>query len=89
MLHVYISGFVQGIGYRQFVKNKALELNLKGWVKNLPDTRVEAVFVGEEKNLEKMIEYLKKGPFLSFFKVIKLDWNSKERVDTMDFEIIK
>ncbi|KKQ74006.1 MAG: Acylphosphatase [Candidatus Woesebacteria bacterium GW2011_GWB1_38_5b] len=89
MLHVYISGFVQGIGYRQFVKNKALELNLKGWVKNLPDTRVEAVFVGEEKNLEKMIEYLKKGPFLSVVKDIKLDWNSKERVDTMDFEIIK
>ena len=42
---------------------------------------------GTQANL--LIEYLKKGPFLSVVKDIKLDWNSKERVDTMDFEIIK
>lgn len=63
--HVFISGFVQGVGFRHFIKRTAQELGLKGWVRNLPDGRVDALFQGEKGLIEKMIKFCKKGPFLS------------------------
>ncbi len=89
MVHVYISGFVQGIGFRQYIKYKAKELNISGWVKNLPDGRVEAVFAGDRSNLEKMIEICKKGPFLAEVKKVEVDWSSALKLDTIGFEVIK
>lgn len=89
MLHVYISGFVQGIGFRQFIRYKARKLNINGWVKNLPDGRVEAVFDGSRLNLEKMIEICKKGPFLSEVEKVEVDWNYKNTTELFGFNIIK
>lgn len=96
MVHVYITGFVQGIGFRQFVKHNARKLDLNGWVRNLPasrqggpDGRVEAVFDGNRENIEKIIELCKKGPFLSEVKNVEIDWNSPIKLDTIGFEIIK
>ena len=57
--HVFISGFVQGVGFRQFVKRSAIKLGLTGWVKNLSDNRVEAVFAGTKEQIEKTIEFYK------------------------------
>jgi len=87
MLHVFVSGYVQGIGYRQFVKTKAQELNLAGWVRNLPDGRVEAVFAGESYNIQKMLEYLKKGPFLAEVKEIKTEEIEDQKFNS--FEIVE
>lgn len=70
-VHVFISGLVQGVFFRQNTKEKALEVGLKGWVKNLQDGRVEAVFEGEEEKIEEMIEWLKEGPILA--KVEKIE----------------
>jgi len=47
-VRIYVSGRVQGVFYRSNTRKKALELGLKGWVRNLPDGRVEAVVEGEE-----------------------------------------
>lgn len=88
MIHVYVSGFVQGIGFRQFVKRNARKLNLRGWVRNLPDGRVEAVFEGEAPTLKKMIGLCRRGPFLSEVKNVEVDWNYKEEA-FRGFEIIK
>lgn len=60
--HVYISGRVQGVGFRHFVLTKARELGLKGWVRNLYDGRVEGVFVGNKNDVEQMLKLIKKGP---------------------------
>lgn len=60
--HVYILGRVQGVGFRASVKRKAQQLNIKGWVKNLFDGRVEAVFSGEKGNVKEIINYVRKGP---------------------------
>jgi acylphosphatase len=60
--HVFVSGFVQGVFYRSWAEQTARGLGLKGWVRNLPDGRVEAVFEGERSRVGKMLELCRKGP---------------------------
>lgn len=64
-VHVYISGRVQGVFFRAHTRDKARSLGLKGWVKNLWDGRVEAIFEGEEEKVEEMIKWCHKGPRFS------------------------
>lgn len=59
--HVIFSGFVQNVSFRDFVKTNADKLGVKGYVKNLPDDTVEAVFEEEEKIIDKLIEKCKEG----------------------------
>jgi acylphosphatase len=61
-VHMFISGRVQGVFYRSSSRRKALELGLTGWVRNLPDGRVEIVVEGEEDQVEKLIDWCRKGP---------------------------
>jgi acylphosphatase len=65
--HVYISGRVQGVGFRAFTAKTAQKMNLTGWVKNLSDGRVEAVFSGQQEDVEEILEAVHKGP--SFARV--------------------
>ncbi len=60
--HLYISGRVQGVGYRAYFMKHARKLGLKGWVKNRVDGRVEAVIDGDKDQLKMMVEYARKGP---------------------------
>ena len=57
-----ISGTVQGVFFRQFVKESADKFNLKGFVRNLDNGDVEVVVEGDSDNIQKMIEVCKKGP---------------------------
>lgn len=61
-VHVYICGTVQGVGYRYSTLEMAQRLGLKGWVRNLPDDRVEAVFEGEPATIEQMLAWCRQGP---------------------------
>ncbi len=54
-LHVFFSGTVQGVGFRQFIRYVARKQRVTGWIMNLPDGRVEAVFQGEKKSIEHVI----------------------------------
>ena len=60
--HCFISGKVQGVFYRQSTKEQALAYNITGWVKNLPDGRVEALIAGEEQHVMDMLRWLPIGP---------------------------
>ena len=53
--HVLVSGRVQGVGFRWYAREKAEELGLAGWVRNLPDGRVEAWLEGEEEAVTAML----------------------------------
>lgn len=60
--HIFVSGKVQGVFFRSSTRDKALELGIAGWVRNLGDGRVEAVFEGNQENVEKMVEWCRRGP---------------------------
>ena len=60
--HVRISGQVQGVFFRDSTRQKAEELNLVGWVKNLSDGRVEAVFEGPPDAVKEMLRWCEEGP---------------------------
>lgn len=51
---------------------------LSGWVKNLPDGRVEAIFVGSKEKIEEMISLCKKGPFLAEVENVEVFWEEQE-----------
>ena len=59
---VRIAGRVQGVFFRDSTREKAEGLGLAGWVRNLPDGRVEALFEGTSRNVGEMIEWCKEGP---------------------------
>lgn len=58
----YVSGFVQGVGFRNFVQHAAERLGLHGYVRNLPDGRVEAYAIGPSEDLAKLRAALERGP---------------------------
>ena len=60
--HVYVSGRVQGVFFRTEAQDEATRLCVTGWVRNLPDGRVEAVFEGERDRVERLVEFCKRGP---------------------------
>lgn len=61
-VHVYISGRVQGVFFRAETQRAAMGFNLTGWVRNVPDGRVEAVFEGEDASVDKMLAWCYVGP---------------------------
>jgi acylphosphatase len=60
--HIYISGRVQGVGFRANARQKAQSIGVKGWIKNLFDGRVEAVVEGDKETVSQMMKFLKRGP---------------------------
>jgi len=78
--HIIVKGRVQGVFFRSHTSDKARELNLTGWVKNLPSGEVEAVFEGERENVEKMIKWCHSGPpqaYVTEVKVERQDYTGK------------
>lgn len=86
--HIWVSGFVQGVGFRAFTQREARKRSLVGWVKNLPDRRVEAVIQGPEESIRELITALEKGSYFSDVKNIVVEWEEKEEVGD-DFVIIR
>jgi acylphosphatase len=60
--HVLVSGKVQGVFFRSETSYEARKRGLNGWVRNLPDGRVEAQFEGEEESVKEIIEFCRRGP---------------------------
>jgi acylphosphatase len=71
--HVLVSGVVQGVGYRYSTVEQAQKYGLDGWVRNLPDGRVEAVFEGAQTTVEAMIRWCWKGPATAKVKDIAVE----------------
>ncbi len=85
-LHVQISGFVQGVGFRYFVMTQARSLDLKGWVRNLVNGDVEVLAQGDETRLQLFLEHLRRGPMRSNVTSARVDWPENDRTYN-EFEI--
>jgi len=74
--HVFVSGRFQGVFFRSETKRHADRHDVKGWVRNLPDSRVEAVFEGDKEGVEALIEFCKHGPSGARVTNIHLAWET-------------
>ncbi len=84
-LYARVYGYVQGVGFRYFVRLHAKRLGIKGYAKNMPDGTVEVVAEGYEESLNKLLEALKKGPALA--EVEKVEYKFEEyKGEFSDFE---
>jgi acylphosphatase len=72
-VHVIVEGRVQGVGYRAFVEREAKARGLRGWVRNRSDGSVEAVFAGEEEEVQSMIVACHRGPRMSVVRAVRTD----------------
>lgn len=70
-LHLRIHGRVQGVGFREAMRNEAQRLGIQGWVRNCTDGTVEAVMVGGHGAVAAMLDWCRKGPPLA--RVEKID----------------
>jgi acylphosphatase len=74
--HVFVSGRVQGVFFRSETKHEAESRGVKGWVRNLSDGRVEAVFEGEEEAVKAVIEFCRRGPLEAIVASVDLAWEN-------------
>ena len=74
-LQATVYGRVQGVFFRAFVTRWATELNVAGYVRNLPDGAVEVRAEGEKQQLEKLVDYLKEGPPAARVSQVATSWS--------------
>ena len=75
-LHAWVGGSVQGVGFRMFVQEQAIRLNIKGWVRNRWDGRVEVVAEGKRNHLDQFLGQLRRGPRSAHVSELDFDWQS-------------
>lgn len=85
-VNIFVSGSVQGVFFRMETKNKAKELGLFGWVRNLADGRVEILTEGEKDKLEELVSWARKGPDSARVDDLEIDWQ-QFKGEFKDFEI--
>jgi acylphosphatase len=87
-VHAHFSGIVQGVYFRASTKRQAERLGLKGWVRNLPDGRVEAWIEGERSDIGSLLEYCQTGIRGATVDLVEID-ESEATGDHPVFEIVR
>ena len=81
-IHCFVSGKVQGVWFRASTQDKAKELGLTGWARNLADGRVEVIACGDREKIDELHEWLKLGPELAEVSEVmreEIEWQEHER----------
>ena len=73
-VHVFVTGRVQGVGFRAFACRKAAQHGLTGWVKNVPDGQVESEAQGVREDVDRFLTDLTQGPAFSSVDQVEVDW---------------
>lgn len=84
-VHLIVRGKVQGVYYRAYTQELAVELGLSGWVQNCPDGTVEICAEGAKSQLDKLITWCRKGPPAAKVEDVAVKWVTPE--NTKLFEI--
>jgi acylphosphatase len=77
--HVRVQGAVQGVFFRVETRDRARSLGVSGWVRNVQDGAVEAVFEGPEERVESMVEWCRRGPAGARVESVDVDWEDPVR----------
>lgn len=85
-VRLYLSGVVQGIFFRAFVKENAEKYNVKGFVRNLEDGRIEVFLEGDLESVDKMIELCQKGPKYSQIQGVEI--KEEKLQDFREFKVL-
>ncbi|ELZ17885.1 acylphosphatase [Haloterrigena salina JCM 13891] len=84
--HVFVSGTVQGVYYRANTRDTARERGVDGWVKNLDDGRVEAIFEGPEDAVEGMIEWCHTGSPAADVEDVEVEYEEPRGEDGFEIQ---
>jgi len=87
LLHLYVTGRVQGVGFRFFAINRARKYGITGWVKNLYDGRVEIEAEGKKQNLILFLNDIKLGPSSAHVSKVIEEWQEVDFLHYNDFSI--
>ncbi len=74
--HVLVDGIVQGVSFRYYTMQEAKRRGVRGWVRNLWDGRVEAVFEGEESSIQSLIDWCRHGPPSAKVDDVQVEWGT-------------
>ena len=73
-VHSWVQGRVQGVGFRAFVQQNAMQIGVTGWVRNVGCNTVEAVAEGTKEQIERFLEMIKRGPSVSRVDESREEW---------------
>jgi acylphosphatase len=82
--HVFVSGRVQGVSFRDATRSQAEQLGLSGWVRNTQDGQVEAVFEGDPDTVQQMVEWCKSGPSSADVEELSVDNEQPENLSSFE-----
>lgn len=88
-IEVTVTGKVQGVNFRNFVKEHADELDVTGTVRNMPDGSVEVVAQGDEASLRALLEYLQEGPYFARVDDLEVQWHDMPRDTFTAFSVVR
>lgn len=72
--HVFVSGKVQGVNFRANLRDQARRGQVEGWVRNLPDSRVEAIFEGNRGAVQRLVSWCYSGPTAADVQHVDIEW---------------
>lgn len=75
-LHLWVTGRVQGVGFRAFVQQTAMLIGVAGWVRNVGADTVETLAEGEREKIERFAQAVKRGPRLSLVEHAREEWET-------------
>jgi acylphosphatase len=75
-VHIWVKGRVQGVGFRAHVEYQAVQIGVKGWVRNVGYDTVEAIAEGDRAQVEQFIEMMKTGPRMSHVDESKIEYEA-------------
>jgi acylphosphatase len=84
--HVLVSGMVQGVSFRWYTAQHARSRDVSGWVRNLDDGRVEAVFEGRREGVEAMVTWCNEGPPHARVSGVEVAWEDPEGLSGFDLD---
>lgn len=86
-IRIYLSGSVQGIFFRKYIEEKANELRIRGFVRNLEDGRVEVLIEGKDENVNSMLEVCKRGN--QHTKIVDIQFQELKNQGFKEFKVLR